>query len=200
MRQHRDRQVLVAAIILEITPAIRGRNGSKCRRGEALVVCGRHSARLQTTSLPVSIAWDPAGDGQTGHPRRFMACFSTIRCWLLHSRRDCPTVAAPCSCSLSAAQPPLAACCPAGRPRLRIGFDSPANLNGSSIFQGALNALPNMSYLPNQQRFDSSCSSSLFANQNYLTAGFPLPFFLSPFRWKRLRLWLRKPGEFDDRT
>jgi hypothetical protein len=38
-----------------------------------------------------------------------------------------------------------------------------------------LNALPNMFYLPNQQRFDPLASGSLFANQNYLTAGFPLP-------------------------
>jgi hypothetical protein len=32
-----------------------------------------------------------------------------------------------------------------------------------------------MFYLPNQQRFDPLASGSLFANQNYLTAGFPLP-------------------------
>jgi len=55
------------------------------------------------------------------------------------------------------------------------GLDSPTNLNGSTIFQGALNALPNMGYLFNQQRFDPFFSDSLFANQNYLTAGFPLP-------------------------
>jgi hypothetical protein len=32
-----------------------------------------------------------------------------------------------------------------------------------------------MGYLPNQQRFDPFAPNSLFANQNYLTAGFPLP-------------------------
>jgi hypothetical protein len=32
-----------------------------------------------------------------------------------------------------------------------------------------------MFYLPSQQRFDPLASGSLFANQNYLTAGFPLP-------------------------
>jgi hypothetical protein len=32
-----------------------------------------------------------------------------------------------------------------------------------------------MFYLSNQQRFDPLASGSLFANQNYLTAGFPLP-------------------------
>jgi hypothetical protein len=54
-------------------------------------------------------------------------------------------------------------------------LDTVANLNGSSIFQGALNALPNMFFLPNQQRFDPLASGSLFANQSYLTNGFPLP-------------------------
>ena len=55
------------------------------------------------------------------------------------------------------------------------GLDSPSNLNGSSIFQGVLNALPNMGYLPSEQRFNPLLPDSLFANQNYLSAGFPLP-------------------------
>ncbi|HVO56167.1 MAG TPA: TonB-dependent receptor [Dongiaceae bacterium] len=55
------------------------------------------------------------------------------------------------------------------------GLDGPTNLNGSSIFQGVLNALPSMFYLPNQQRFTADTTTSLFANQNYLAAGFPLP-------------------------
>jgi len=61
-------------------------------------------------------------------------------------------------------------------------LDSPANLNGSSIFQGVLNASSadavfsplSLAYLPNQQRFDPLAANSLFANQNYLAAGFPL--------------------------
>ena len=55
------------------------------------------------------------------------------------------------------------------------GLDTSANLNGSAIFQGTLNALPSMFYEPNQQRFDPLNPNSLFANQNYLTAGVPLP-------------------------
>jgi len=64
------------------------------------------------------------------------------------------------------------------------GADSPANLNGSSIFQGVLNAnsiylgIPTsftLGYEPDQQRFDPFAAGSLFANQNYLNAGFPLP-------------------------
>jgi hypothetical protein len=63
------------------------------------------------------------------------------------------------------------------------GTDSPANLNGSSIFQGVLNTGSadlafsplSLAYLPTQQRFDPLAANSLFANQNYLNAGFPLP-------------------------
>jgi hypothetical protein len=77
-------------------------------------------------------------------------------------------VASACGLVPAAAAPPGYATCGGGR-------DTPTNLNGSAIFQGVLNALPNMFYLPNQQRFDPLASGSLFANQNYLTAGFPLP-------------------------
>jgi Carboxypeptidase regulatory-like domain/TonB dependent receptor-like, beta-barrel len=77
-------------------------------------------------------------------------------------------VASACGLVPAAAAPPGYATCGGG-------LDTPTNLNGSAIFQGVLNALPNMFYLPNQQRFDPLASGSLFANQNYLTAGFPLP-------------------------
>jgi hypothetical protein len=52
-------------------------------------------------------------------------------------------------------------------------------LNAGSIFQGVLNAIPSMGYLPSQQRFDPLFPNSLFINQNFMTAGFPLP--LLPF-------------------
>jgi hypothetical protein len=77
-------------------------------------------------------------------------------------------VASACGLVPAAGAPPGYATCGSGK-------DTPTNLNGSAIFQGVLNALPNMFYLPNQQRFDPLASDSLFANQNYLTAGFPLP-------------------------
>jgi hypothetical protein len=56
---------------------------------------------------------------------------------------------------------------------------SPLNLNASNTFQGTLsnaNCLPvaGLNYLPSQQRFDPNNASSLFVNQNYLAAGFPL--------------------------
>ena len=55
------------------------------------------------------------------------------------------------------------------------GKDSPTNLNAASIFQGVLNAIPSMGYTPGQQRFDPKFANSLFTNQNFITAGFPIP-------------------------
>jgi len=57
-------------------------------------------------------------------------------------------------------------------------------LNAASIFQGVLNAIPSMGYLPSQQRFDPLFPNSLFTNQNFMPSvanplGFPLP--LLPF-------------------
>jgi hypothetical protein len=68
------------------------------------------------------------------------------------------------------------------------GNGNPANLNGIPIFQGnltsatapcapgpaALNAL--LGYMPNMQQFDAFLPNSLFINQNYIQAGFPLGF------------------------
>jgi Carboxypeptidase regulatory-like domain/TonB dependent receptor len=56
---------------------------------------------------------------------------------------------------------------------------SPLNLNATNAFQGSLsgaNCLPvgSLNYLPTQQRFDPNNANSLFVNQNYLAAGFPL--------------------------
>jgi outer membrane receptor protein involved in Fe transport len=59
---------------------------------------------------------------------------------------------------------------------------SPLNLNATNTFQGTLGnanclaaSAAGFNYLPNQQRFDPNNSNSLFVNQNFLTAGFPLP-------------------------
>lgn len=56
------------------------------------------------------------------------------------------------------------------------------NINATNIFQGLLGCLPSsFGYLPNQQRFDSFLSNSIFVNENYLSAGIPmsiLPFGL----------------------
>jgi hypothetical protein len=119
----------------------------------------------------IGLAWDPAGNGKTviragfgifyDHPLLATA-FDSVTADGGRSVQLLSTGGTPSACGL------ITAPC-------NNGLDSPANLNGSSIFQGVLNALPSMFYLPNQQRFDPLAPGSLFANQNYLTSGFPLP-------------------------
>ncbi len=59
---------------------------------------------------------------------------------------------------------------------------SPLNLNATNTFQGSLGnanclgaSAVGVNYIANQQRFDPDNSNSLFVNQNFLAAGFPLP-------------------------
>ncbi len=66
-----------------------------------------------------------------------------------------------------------------GSPCTAASTLSPLNLNATNTFQGSLsnpNCLPvaSLNYLPGQQRFDPNNSASLFVDQNYLAAGFPL--------------------------
>jgi hypothetical protein len=117
------------------------------------------------------VAWDPAGNGKTvlragyglfyDHPLLAIA-FNSVTADGGRSVQLISTGGTPSACGLVA-------------PACRNGLDRPTNLNGSSIFQGVLNALPSMAYLPSEQRFDPLAPGSLFANQNYLNAGFPLP-------------------------
>lgn len=127
------------------------------------------------------LAWDPKGDGKTvvragyglfyDHPLLAIA-FDSVTADGGRSVQLISAGGAPSACGLI----PGTNVCGAG--------DSPTNLNGSSIFQGVLNAnsiypvIPNsltLAYKPDQQRFDPFAPNSLFANQNYLAAGFPLP-------------------------
>ena len=117
------------------------------------------------------LAWDPKGDGKMVIRAGYGLFYDHP---LLATAFDSVTADGGRSVQLLSAGGKASAC---GLVTTVCGgsLDTPANLNGSSIFQGTLNALPNMFYLPNQQRFDPLASGSLFANQNYLTAGFPLP-------------------------
>ncbi|MBZ5703108.1 MAG: carboxypeptidase regulatory-like domain-containing protein [Acidobacteriia bacterium] len=123
------------------------------------------------------LAWDPKGDGKTVIRAGYGIFYDHP---LLAVAFDALTVDGGQSVQLISAGGAASACGvipvgPPGYPMCGGGLDSPANLNGSSIFQGVLNSLPSMYYQPNQQRFDPFGANSLFANQNYLTAGFPLP-------------------------
>jgi hypothetical protein len=129
------------------------------------------------------LAWDPSGNGKTvirvgyglfyDHPLLAIA-FNSVTADGGRSVQLLSAGGTPSACGLLPS--PAPAVCGSG-------LDSPANLNGSSIFQGVLNAASadavfsplSLAYLSDQQRFDPLAANSLFANQNYLAAGFPLP-------------------------
>ena len=129
----------------------------------------------------VGVAWDPKGDGKMvvragygifyDHPLLAIA-FNSVTADGGRSVQLISPGGQGTSCGVLT---PLSA--PAGYPLCKNGLDTPSNLNGSSIFQGVLNALPSMYYQTpgNSQRFDPLQPNSLFANQNYISAGFPLP-------------------------
>ncbi|MFI5058997.1 MAG: TonB-dependent receptor domain-containing protein [Candidatus Acidiferrales bacterium] len=116
------------------------------------------------------LAWDPKGDGKTVIRMGYGLFYDHP---LLAIPFDATTADGGRSVQLITGGGAPSAC-PLVQIACGAGLGSPGNLNGSSIFQGVLNALPNMGYLPNQQRFDPLFAGSLFANQNYLQAGFPL--------------------------
>jgi hypothetical protein len=127
----------------------------------------------------IGFAWDPSGNGKTvvrggyglfyDHPLLAIA-FDSVTA---DGGRSVQLISPGGRASACGLVTPPAGPLPPGF--CGAGQDIPTNLNGSSIFQGALNALPSMFYLPDQQRFDPLNPNSIFANQAYLTAGFPLP-------------------------
>jgi hypothetical protein len=116
-----------------------------------------------------ALAWDPWGKGNTvvragyglfyDHPLLAVAFNSTTAEGALSTQLITAGAAAT---RVSAATNPTGA------------------INASSIFQGVLNQGPlPLGFLPAQQRFDPKLSNSLFANQNFIRSGVPIP--LLPF-------------------
>jgi len=158
---------------LEISPLFTPATAVNAAAEQALGVVEGIPRDYNNVAPRVGLAWDPAGNGKTviragygmfyDHPLLATA-FDAVTADGGRSVQLISTGGKPSACGLL----PQATVC-------GNGLDSPTNLNGSSIFQGVLNALPNMFYLPGQQRFDPLASGSIFANQAYLQAGFPLP-------------------------
>jgi len=118
----------------------------------------------------VALAWDPTGSGSTVIRAGYGLFYDHP---LLAVAFDSNTADGAESSQLLAG---------GGVPTRALAATNPTQaLNAASIFQGVLNTtgIPTMGYLPNQQRFDPLFPNSLFTNQNFMTAGFPLP--LLPF-------------------
>jgi len=168
---------------VEITPLFAPATAVNAAAEKALGVVEGIPRDYNNVAPRFGLAWDPAGNGKTviragyglfyDHPLLAVA-FDSVTA---DGGRSVQLLSAGGTASACGLLPSsvLSVCGPS--------LDSPSNLNGSSIFQGALNAGAadavfsplSLGYLPNQQRFDPLAANSLFANQNYLTAGFPLP-------------------------
>ncbi len=129
----------------------------------------REGIRLQDHNVAprVGIAFDPGGDGKTVIRANY-GLFYDRAPGNLESQSN----------SFNSTKVPLVILA-GGSPCTAASTVSPLNLNATNVFQGSLsnaNCLPlaSLNYLPSQQRFDPSNTASIFVNQNYLAAGFPL--------------------------
>ncbi len=135
---------------MELTPLFSPATAVNAAAEKALGVVEGIPRDYNNVAPRFGLAWDPTGDGKTvvragyglfyDHPLLAIA-FNSVTA---DGGRSVQLISAG---GLSSACGLVTNVCGGG-------LDTPTNLNGSTIFQGTLNALPSMYYLPNQQRFD----------------------------------------------
>ena len=173
---------------VEISPLFSPFPGINAAAEKALGVTEGIPRDYNNVAPRFGVAWDPSGNGKTviragygmfyDHPLLAVA-FDSATADGGRSTQLLSGGTTPSACGLL----PLPAGSPTPSGYCGGGADGPGNLNGSSIFQGVLNAnsiyiaFPptlTLGYIPGEQRFDPFAAGSLFADQNYVKVGFPL--------------------------
>lgn len=129
----------------------------------------RQGIRLQATNFAprIGLSYDPRGDGKTVIRANY---------GLFYDRAPGNLVSQ--SSVFNSTRVPLIILA-GGSPCTAASSVSPLNLNATNTFQGSLSnpnclPLPSLNYLAGEQRFDPNNPNSIFVNQAYLAAGFPL--------------------------
>ncbi len=176
---------------LEISPLFAPATSINADAEKALGIIEGIPRNYKNIAPRIGLAWDPTGDGKTvvrggyglfyDHPLLAVA-FDSVTADGGRSVQLISPGGTPSACGLLTLPTSLYTTPPSGY--CGGGADGPQNLNGSSIFQGALNdqsiylefpTSVTLGYQPNSQRFDPFAPNSMFANQTYLNLGFPLP-------------------------